>query len=101
MLCDSGPPPSLIWPTTPWTGSCDGQRPWAAHSNGQAWSQHTVEPILTNRVYIGGNPPRHRGREAQTPIVDASKFNPAQRILGKRSADIGQRAANPGRRHRL
>jgi hypothetical protein len=33
--------------------------------------------------------------DAHDPIVKAEQFGLAQQILGKRSADIGQRAANP------
>ncbi|MFD0747460.1 recombinase family protein [Phytohabitans flavus] len=60
------------------------------------WSQHTVELILTNRVYLGEK--RFRDivvKDAHQAIVTAEQFNLAERILGKRSAEIGHRAANP------
>jgi site-specific DNA recombinase len=60
------------------------------------WSQHTVEHILTNRVYVG----EKRFRDivipnAHPPITTTDQFDLAQRILGERSADISQRASNP------
>jgi site-specific DNA recombinase len=63
---------------------------------GKPWSQHTVEIILTNRIYLG----EKRFRDiivpnAHEPNITAAQFDLAQRILGKRSAEIGQRAANP------
>ena len=63
---------------------------------GKPWSQHTVDVILTNRVYLGEK--RFRDilvENAHEAILTAEQFDLAQRILGKRSADIGQRAANP------
>jgi site-specific DNA recombinase len=63
---------------------------------GKSWSQHTVEIILTNRIYLGEK--RFRDivvTDAHEPIINAGQFDLAQRILGKRSAEIGQRAANP------
>ena len=63
---------------------------------GKPWSQHTVEHIITNRVYIGE---KRFGdiavADAHPAIIQPDQFDLAQRILGKRSADIGQRAANP------
>lgn len=59
------------------------------------WSAHTVEGIITNRVYLGE---KKFGEivvaDAHPAIIDTAQFDLAQRILGKRSADIGQRAAN-------
>jgi site-specific DNA recombinase len=63
---------------------------------GRPWSQHTVELILTNRVYLGEK--RFRDivvADAHTPLISAEQFDAAQRILAKRSAAMGQRAANP------
>ncbi len=63
---------------------------------GKPWSQHTVEIILTNRIYLGEK--RFRdilATDAHDPIITTGQFDLAQRILGKRSAEIGQRAANP------
>jgi site-specific DNA recombinase len=63
---------------------------------GKPWSQHTVELIVTNRVYLGEK--RFRDivvQDAHQAIISAEQFDLAQRILGKRSAEIGQRAANP------
>jgi site-specific DNA recombinase len=63
---------------------------------GKSWSPHTVEIVLTNRTYLG----EKRFRDITVPdahqaIITAEQFDLAQRILGKRSAQIGQRAANP------
>jgi len=63
---------------------------------GKPWSQHTVEHIITNRVYIGEKRFADIAvADAHPAIIQPDQFDLAQRILGKRSADIGQRAANP------
>jgi len=63
---------------------------------GKPWSSHTVEIITTNRIYLG----EKRFRDMAVPnahpaIIGVDQFDLAQRILGKRSTQIGQRAANP------
>jgi site-specific DNA recombinase len=63
---------------------------------GKPWSPHTVEIVVTNRIYLG----EKRFRDIAVPdahvaIIDVEQFELAQRILGKRSTQIGQRAANP------
>jgi site-specific DNA recombinase len=60
------------------------------------WLQHTVAMIVTNHNYIGEK--RFRDivvTDAHEAIITPEQFDLAQRILGKRSAEIGQRAANP------
>ena len=63
---------------------------------GKPWSQHTVTVVLTNRIYLGEK--RFRDilvENAHEAIINVEQFDLAQRILGKRSVEIGQRAANP------
>ena len=63
---------------------------------GKPWSPAYHRDIITNRVYLGEKRFRDIVVEAaHQPIIDAAQFDLAQRILDKRSADIGQRAANP------
>ena len=63
---------------------------------GKPWSQRAVELAITNRVYLGEKHFRDIVVEAaHTPIITTAQFNLAQRILHKRSTDIGRRAANP------
>ncbi|MFJ8583010.1 recombinase family protein [Micromonospora sp. NPDC093277] len=62
---------------------------------GKSWSPHTVELIITNRVYLGEKHFRDIAvTDAHPAIITTEQFDLAQRILAKRSADIGQRAAN-------
>jgi site-specific DNA recombinase len=63
---------------------------------GKAWSQHTIELLITNRLYLG----EKRFREVVVPdahaaIISVEQFDTAAQILAKRSELIGQRAANP------
>jgi site-specific DNA recombinase len=63
---------------------------------GKPWSPHTVEIIVTNRIYLGEKRFRDMAvPDAHPAIIDPEQFELAQQILGKRSAQIGQRAANP------
>ncbi|GAB3522613.1 recombinase family protein [Phytohabitans suffuscus] len=63
---------------------------------GKAWSPHTVTMILVNRTYLGEKTFRDIVvPDAHQPIITQTQFDLAQRILNKRSTDIGQRAANP------
>jgi site-specific DNA recombinase len=63
---------------------------------GKPWSQHTVEWIITNRVYIGEKQFRDIVvKDAHEPIIGVEQFELAQEILCRRSTEIGQRAANP------
>jgi site-specific DNA recombinase len=63
---------------------------------GKPWSQHAVEHVITNRVYIGEKRFRDIAViDAHEPIIASEQFDLAQRILGERSAEIGQRAASP------
>jgi site-specific DNA recombinase len=63
---------------------------------GKPWSQHTVEMIITNRIYLGEKTFRDIVvPDAHAAIISPGQFDLAQRILGRRSAQIGQRAANP------
>ncbi|GGK84201.1 hypothetical protein GCM10012284_17990 [Mangrovihabitans endophyticus] len=63
---------------------------------GKPWSAHTVEMLLTNRIYVGEKTFRDIVvPDAHEPIVDLARFDIAQQILGRRSAEIGRRAANP------
>ncbi len=63
---------------------------------GKPWSAHTVELILTNRNYLGEKTFRDIVvPDAHQPIINPDQFNHAQRILDKRSTNIGHRAANP------
>lgn len=57
---------------------------------GKPWSPHTVEIIITNRIYLG----EKRFRDIAVPdahaaIIDVEQFELAQRILGKRSLRLG------------
>jgi site-specific DNA recombinase len=63
---------------------------------GKPWSPHTVEIIVTNRIYLGEKNFRDIAvPDAHPAIIGNEQFELAQRILGKRSTQIGQRAANP------
>jgi site-specific DNA recombinase len=63
---------------------------------GKPWSPHTVEILITNRIYLGEKRFRDMAvPDAHPAIIDVEQFELAQRILGKRSTEIGQRAANP------
>jgi site-specific DNA recombinase len=63
---------------------------------GKPWSQHTVEWVINNRIYIGEKKFRDIiVTDAHEAIITTAQFDLAQQILGKRSAEIGQRAANP------
>jgi site-specific DNA recombinase len=63
---------------------------------GKPWSQRSVEVVITNRVYIGETRFRDiTAIDAHDPIITNDQFDLAQRILDRRSEDIGQRAANP------
>jgi site-specific DNA recombinase len=63
---------------------------------GKPWSQHTVEMTLTNRIYLGEKNWRDIVvPDAHEAIISPVQFDRAQHILGRRSAEIGQRAANP------
>ena len=62
---------------------------------GKPWSQHTVEMTLTNRIYLGEKTWRDIVvPDAHEAIISPVPFDRAQHILGRRSAQIGQRAAN-------
>ncbi|MFD2768213.1 recombinase family protein [Micromonospora eburnea] len=62
---------------------------------GKSWSPHTIELIITNRVYLGEKHFRDIAvTDAHPAIITTEQFDLAQRILAKRSADIGRRAAN-------
>jgi site-specific DNA recombinase len=63
---------------------------------GMRWSPHSVEIILTYRIYLGEK--RFRDilvTDAHEALITAKQFDLAQRILSRRSAEIGQRASNP------
>ncbi len=63
---------------------------------GKPWSQHTVEMTITNRIYLGEKTFRDIVvPNAHEPIIAPDQFDRAQSILARRSAHIGQRAANP------
>jgi site-specific DNA recombinase len=63
---------------------------------GTPWSQHTVEMIIINRIYLGEKTFRDIVvPDAHEAIISPVQFDLAQQILGRRSAQIGQRAANP------
>ncbi|WP_441223830.1 recombinase zinc beta ribbon domain-containing protein [Phytohabitans sp. LJ34] len=62
----------------------------------KAWSAHTVELIVTNRTYLGEKSFRDIVvADAHEAIITEKQFDLAQRILGKRSTEVGSRAANP------
>jgi site-specific DNA recombinase len=63
---------------------------------GKPWSQHTITVILTNRIYLGEKNFRDICvPDAHQAIISVEQFDLAQRVLGKRSTQIGQRAVNP------
>ncbi|MGE5830408.1 MAG: recombinase family protein [Micromonosporaceae bacterium] len=63
---------------------------------GRPWSQHTITVLLTNRIYLGEKHFRDLAvPNAHPAIIEVGQFELAQAILGKRSAQTGQRAANP------
>ncbi|MDT4995540.1 MAG: site-specific recombinase [Actinoplanes sp.] len=62
---------------------------------GKPWSQRSVEIALTNRAYIGEKHFRDiTATNAHPAIISDAAFEQAQRILEKRSEEVGQRAAN-------
>jgi site-specific DNA recombinase len=63
---------------------------------GRPWSPHTVGIILTNRLYVGEKSFRDvTVPNAHEALISTKQFDLAQRILGKRSVEIGRRAATP------
>jgi site-specific DNA recombinase len=63
---------------------------------GKPWSQHAITLLLTNRIYLGEKQFRDvHVPDAHEAIITVNQFDLAQQILGKRSTDIAQRAANP------
>jgi site-specific DNA recombinase len=63
---------------------------------GRPWSPHTIQLLLTNRLYLGEKHFRDVVVPgAHEPIITTAQFDLAERILHSRSVDIGRRAANP------